>query len=111
EALTGDQGPVEAMREAFERRRNRIIQLFEEMESVRCLNPKGAFYVFPDFGSYGLSCTTLAELILKKTGVTSVPGDAFGRAYNHSLRFSYATSLEVIEKGLGLLSEFLPSLK
>ncbi|MFX1601982.1 MAG: pyridoxal phosphate-dependent aminotransferase [Promethearchaeota archaeon] len=111
EALTGDQSHVEAMRAAFEKRRNRAVQLFEEMEGVRCMNPKGAFYAFPDFSSFGLSCGTLAELILKKTGVTTVPGDAFGKAYNRHLRFSYATSLDVIEEGLGLLSEYLPSLR
>ncbi|UCH03526.1 MAG: pyridoxal phosphate-dependent aminotransferase [Candidatus Thorarchaeota archaeon] len=111
EALTGDQSRVEAMRAAFESRRNRIVQLLEEMEGVHCVNPRGAFYAFPDFSSFGLSCGTLAELILKKTGVTTVPGDAFGKAYNRHLRFSYATSLQVIEEGLGLLSEYLPSLR
>ncbi len=111
EALNGDQSQVEAMREAFENRRNRTIQLFGEMEGVHCVNPQGTFYAFPDFSSFGLSCGTLAELILKKTGVTTVPGDAFGKAYGRHLRFSYATSLEVIEEGLGRLSQYLPSLR
>jgi aspartate/methionine/tyrosine aminotransferase len=111
EALTGDQSDLESMRAAFEKRRNRTVQLFEEMPGVSCVSPKGAFYAFPDFSSYGLSCGTLAELILKKTGVTTVPGDTFGKAYNRHLRFSYATSLEIIEEGLGLLSQYLPSLK
>jgi aspartate/methionine/tyrosine aminotransferase len=74
------------------------------------VNPKGAFYVFPDFSTYGLSSNTLAELILKKTGVTSTPGILFGKNYDQHLRFSYATSLEEIKEGLSQLGEFLLTL-
>ncbi len=110
EALSGDQSHVEAMRTAFEARRNRIIALLSEMEGVSCAKPKGAFYVFPDFSSHGLSSTTLAELILMKTGVTTVPGISFGEKYDHMLRFSYATALETIEEGLAELVKFLATL-
>ncbi|MFQ5832308.1 MAG: pyridoxal phosphate-dependent aminotransferase [Candidatus Thorarchaeota archaeon] len=110
EALSGDQSHVEGMRSAFEQRRDRITALLSDMEGVSCAKPKGAFYVFPDFSNYGLSSTTLAELILMKTGVTTVPGIAFGEKYDHMLRFSYATGLETIEEGFGELAGFLTTL-
>ncbi len=110
EALSGDQSHVEAMRTAFEERRNRITALLSDIEGVSCARPKGAFYVFPDFSNYGLSSTTLAELILMKTGVTTVPGVSFGEKYDHMLRFSYATALETIEKGIAELAKFLATI-
>jgi aspartate/methionine/tyrosine aminotransferase len=58
-----------------------------------------------------LSSNALAELILKKTGVVTAPGAIFGNESDNHLRFSYATSLEIIEEGLNKLAEFLPSIK
>ena len=80
------------------------------MPGIQCVNPKGAFYVFPDFSTYGLSSNTLAELVLKKTGITSTPGIAFGKNYDDHLRFSYATEISEIKEGLAKLSEFLLTL-
>jgi aspartate/methionine/tyrosine aminotransferase len=99
------------MREQFGRRRDRIKQKLSEMEDVECLTPHGAFYVFPDFSAYGLSSLALAELILKKTGVVTAAGSIFSEDASSHLRFSYATSMEIIEEGLDKLAEFLPMIK
>ena len=109
-ALNGDQSSIKMMVKAYQKRRDEITNIFNNMDGIFCINPTGAFYVFPDFSAYNLSSSTLAELILKKTGVTSTPGISFGKDYDNHLRFSYATDLSVIEEGLRVLSEYLPTL-
>ena len=109
-ALEGDQSHITMMREAYEARRNYMVERFRQMDNVECENPQGAFYAFPDFNSYGLSSNTLAELILMKAGISTAPGSVFGREYDGYLRFCYAASQETIEQGLDLLESFLPSI-
>jgi len=111
EALRGDQASIEKMRDAYQKRRDVITQLFRDLDGISCMTPKGAFYVFPDFSEYNLSSTTLAELLLKKVGVVGTPGIAFGKAYDSYLRFSYSASMSDIQEGITKLSEYLPSLK
>jgi aspartate/methionine/tyrosine aminotransferase len=110
EALKGDQSFIKEMTTEYQKRRDIITNIFSKMPGVQCVNPKGAFYVFPDFSTYNLSSNTLAELILKKVGVTSTPGIAFGKNFDNHLRFSYATELSEIEEGLSQLGEFLLTL-
>ncbi len=110
EALTGDQNSIKKMTADYQKRRDVITRIFCSMPGVQCINPKGAFYVFPDFSTYGFSSNTLAELILKKVGITSTPGIVFGKFYDSHLRFSYATELSEIKEGLGKLADFLLTL-
>jgi len=110
EALNGDQASIDVMVREYHTRRDEITRLFNEIEGVSCVSPKGAFYVFPDFKKYGVSSTTLAELILKKTGVCCTPGIAFGAKYDSHLRFSYPISLSEIREGMNKLAQFLPTL-
>ena len=110
-ALTGDQSSIDRMIEEYQKRRDVITRLFNEIEGIACLNPKGAFYVFPNFGEYGLSSATLAELFLIKTGICTTPGGVFGEKYDSYLRFSYSASLEDIEEGIAVLAEFLPTIR
>ena len=107
EALTGDQSCVEDMKAAFKERRDFIVKLMNELPGVTCAVPGGAFYVFPDFSSYlgkvangqKLKDTfDISEYILGCASVVTVPGDGFG-APGH-IRFSYATSTDIIEKGI-----------
>ena len=107
EALTGDQSCVEEMKAAFRERRDFIIKLMNNLPGVTCAVPGGAFYVFPDFSSYlgkvangqKLKDTfDISEYILGCANVVTVPGDGFG-APGH-IRFSYATSTDIIEKGI-----------
>ncbi|MCJ7817841.1 MAG: aminotransferase class I/II-fold pyridoxal phosphate-dependent enzyme, partial [Candidatus Thorarchaeota archaeon] len=110
-ALSGDQTSVELMVEEYQKRRDVITNLFNEIEGIACLNPMGAFYVFPDFTEYGLSSATLAELFLKKIGICASPGGVFGNRYDNYLRFSYAASLEDIKEGMAVLTDFLPTIR
>jgi aspartate aminotransferase len=111
EALRGSQDPVQRMVSEYQKRRDEITRIFCEMDGIECVNPKGAFYVFPDFSEWGLSSMTLAELILKKSGVTATPGGVFGADYDNYLRFSYALSTEDIREGLSQMSKFLDTLR
>ncbi|MHA1614490.1 MAG: pyridoxal phosphate-dependent aminotransferase [Candidatus Thorarchaeota archaeon] len=111
EAITGDQNALDLMIWEYQKRRDLITGLFNEIEGLECLNPQGAFYVFPNFTEYGLSSETLAELFLKKVGICASPGRVFGKKYDGFLRFSYATPLEDIKEGIAKLAEFLPTIR
>ena len=118
EALLGDQSCVEDMKRAFKERRDLIVDLLNEVEGVTCRVPGGAFYVFPDFSYYlGMSSKDkllkdtfdISEYILDCAKVVTVPGDGFG-APGH-IRFSYATSTEIIKKGIRKVESALKKLK
>lgn len=111
EAITGDQNDLDLMVWEYQKRRDLITGLFNDIEGLECLNPQGAFYVFPNFTEYGLSSETLAELFLKKVGICASPGKVFGKKYDGFLRFSYAAPLEDIKEGIAKLAEFLPTIR
>jgi aspartate aminotransferase len=109
EALTGPQESVAAMRREFERRRDAVVKGLRAIPGVRCGLPEGAFYVYPNVGSYlkqdGLGDTiVLAEKLLDEAHVALVPGVAFGT--REHLRISYAASQEQIDEGLRRLANF-----
>jgi len=116
-ALEGDQGCVEKMRLEYAKRRDYIVGRLRKIPGVSCGEPQGAFYVFPNVSSlYGkkyqgkaiTGSTMMAETLLEKAHIATVPGGGFGAdAY---IRLSYATSMEKIEKGLDRLEKFVKEL-
>lgn len=102
EAMAGPQDTVEAMREAFDGRRRKMVSMLADAPGVECVEPEGAFYVFP--GVEGVLNTTyptseaLAEGLLEEAGVAVVPGASFGAS--GFLRLSYALSEEDLERGV-----------
>ena len=110
-ALTGSQASVLEMREAYQQRRDRVVELLNDIDGVDCVNPGGAFYAFPDFSHYNVDSVTLAEMLLRDIGVTCTPGLAFGENFDSYLRFSYATDLAIIEEGLNLVKDYVEKLK
>ena len=110
-ALTGPQEPVEAMRQAFDRRRKLIVEGLNAIPGFVTPTPQGAFYVYPDVTALlgrewaGVTPTTsleLADLILERAEVAAVPGEAFGPS--GYLRFSYALSDDDIREGVARLA-------
>jgi aspartate/methionine/tyrosine aminotransferase len=101
-ALRGPQDTVEQMREAFDSRRKLMFSLVSDIPGVACVEPQGAFYVFPDvrmaLDGRWASTDELATVILEEAGVALVPGESFG-APGH-LRLSYATGEAEIERGM-----------
>ncbi len=100
EAITGPQDMVDNMVSEFQRRRDFIVDGLNAIPGFSCLNPQGAFYVFPNITGTGMDSSQLANLILEKAGVALLPGNAFGPYGEGYLRLSYATSMENIQKGL-----------
>lgn len=114
EALEGDQSSVEAMRQQFEVRRNHLVERMNKIEGVSCIKPQGAFYVMMDmsgfvgktmYGHVIENDADFAALFLEKALVATVPCAAF--AAPNYLRWSYATSMENIDKGLDRLEKFI----
>jgi aspartate aminotransferase len=106
-ALVGSQEPTRRMREEFDRRRRFIVERLTAMAGVTCLNPQGAFYVFPNVsGTYGrrhgersvTNSTEFAAYLLDAARIAVVPGVEFGS--DAHIRISYATSMHNIEKGM-----------
>ena len=114
EALTGPQDSVETMRQEFEKRRDHLVERMNQVPGVSCLKPQGAFYVMMDmsgfvgkemYGHVIENDVDFAQLFLEKGLVATVPTSAF--AAPNYLRWSYATSLEQIDKGIDRLEKFI----
>jgi len=97
-ALDDGDEELERRVEAFQRRRDRMVERLTAIEGVSCTTPEGAFYVLPDWSARMQDDVALAEYLLQEARVATVPGSAFG-APGH-LRFSYPVSRERIDEGL-----------
>lgn len=104
-ALEMDEKEMEKMRQTFQKRRDIIVKKLNEIPGITCLNPDGAFYVFPNISGLGLDSMTLADKLLEEANVAVVPGVAFGADQN--VRLSYATSEENILEGLKRIEQFI----
>lgn len=100
---------VKAMLTAFDRRRKFLHGELNRIPGVSCLLAEGAFYLFPNVSSFGLKDLDFCGRLLDQEKVAAVPGSAFGA--EGYLRLSYATSDEIIAKGVSRLARFCASLK
>ena len=100
---------LEKMLAAFDRRRNLLHGLLTAIPGVTCVAAQGAFYLFPNISSFGLSSMDFCARLLEKEKVAVVPGSAFGA--EGYVRLSYATSDEIITKGAARLANFCRGLK
>ncbi len=106
-ALQGDQQCIADMRDEFNVRRDYVYGRISTMPNVTVTKPDGAFYVLVNIERTSLTSTNFADRLLSKQKVAVVPGIAFGN--DKTIRISYATSLDVIKKGLDRLEDFLRS--
>jgi aspartate aminotransferase len=114
-AVTGDLSAVAMMREAFDRRRQTMVGLLNDIPGVTCTEPEGAFYCFPSFqgalgrdlgdGRVATDTLQLAEIILEQAKVAIVPGEAFG-APGYA-RLSYALGDDDLVEGVTRIAKFL----
>lgn len=118
EALNGDQSCVSEMKDAFQRRRDYVLERLDKIDGIKCTVPNGAFYVFPDISKYlGKmngekkieSSMDLCLYLLEEGHIATVPGEAFGAPDN--IRISYATSDENLKKAMDRLENALANLK
>ena len=109
-AALKEAGPdVATMVKAFAERRERIYALMSAIPGVKCPKPEGAFYVFPDISSFGMTSLEFAQRLLEEHHVAVVPGIAFGD--DTCVRLSYACSMNNIEEGMRRFTAFCASLK
>src|SRR5208337_1060852 len=117
-ALTGPQDFTSVMRAEFDRRRKVVVDGLNAIEGICCLNPNGAFYAFPNVSKfYGRGVGTrrinssldMATYLLEEANIAAVPGEAFGD--DKYIRISYATSMDIIKKGLERMTDALFKLK
>ena len=119
EALNGTQDFMKERAMSFQERRNFVVKALNKIEGINCLNPDGAFYVFPSckslIGKKDLngkeinSDTDFVQSLLESSGVAVVQGSAFG--LEGFFRISYATSMKNLEKALEKISIFCKNLK
>ena len=120
-ALAAVEGPtdeLEKMRVEFDKRRKVMVKGLREIPGVKCVEPKGAFYAFPDLGVFIGKKTpegktidndgALCEYLIEAARVAVVPGSAFGAP--GYVRLSYATSMKNVEEGVRRMAEALPKL-
>lgn len=116
-ALGGKQHFISTMVAEFKKRKDFLVNSLREIEGVTCYDPRGAFYVFPNFkvvlgrkykGRVVDSSTTLTEILLDEFHTAVVPGVEFGK--EGYLRLSFATSMDVIKKGVERIKKAVASL-
>ena len=107
EALSGPQDWVDNVVAEFKKRRDLIVDALNSMPGFKCLKPLGAFYVFPNITGTGIDSRTLADKILYEAGVACLSGTSFGKYGEGYLRFSYANSMENIEKAMDRIKKIL----
>ncbi len=106
-ALTGPREPAERMVAAFAERRGYIIPALNALPGVRCVNPGGAFYAFPNITGTGLTSRTMQTRLLEEAGVATLSGTSFGAFGEGYLRLSYAASLEMLAEAVRRIGGFL----
>jgi len=96
-ALLSDQSCVKKMLEEYDRRRKMLVDGLNSIGGVKCQEPKGAFYAFPDLSSLGMNSIELAENLLLEEGICTVPGSVFGPGGEGHLRLSYGSTDKIVE--------------
>lgn len=109
EALRSGDGDIEEMRESYDARRRFLVDGLRSL-GLACFEPKGAFYVFPDIRSTGLSSEEFCERLLLQEKVAVIAGNAFGESGEGFVRCCYATCMQALDEALKRIGRFLSSL-
>jgi aspartate aminotransferase len=106
-ALNGPMDDVRAMIEEFRSRRALVVTGLNDLPGVSCVEPKGAFYAFPNISETGLKARDLQNQLLEEAGVAMLAGTAFGEYGEGYMRVSYANSPENITTALAKMRQLL----
>ncbi len=110
EALRAGDSDIEMMKAEYNRRRTLIYEGLRDI-GIECFEPRGAFYIFPKIGKFGLSSEEFCERLLYEHRCAIVPGTAFGKGGEGFARISYAYSVKHIKVALEKIKEFVETLK
>ena len=111
EALTGPQDQVQAVVSEYQVRRDVIVEGLNAIPGITCQRPQGAFYVFPNIKTFGISSSEMADLLLEKAGVAVLPGSSFGEYGEGYLRLTYSNSIENIQRAIHQIGEAVKGLR
>ena len=100
DALKDREGNTARMVREFARRRDQFVRRLNEVPGFRCQPPEGAFYAWVEITGTGLSAEELCRILLEDAGVAAIPGAAFGRAGKDFTRFSFASSIAILEEAV-----------
>ncbi|MEL6813566.1 MAG: pyridoxal phosphate-dependent aminotransferase [Cyanobacteria bacterium J06598_3] len=107
-ALTTPSDSIDVMLSAFTQRRRVIMDLVNSIDGLSCVEPKGAFYLLVDISQVSKDSVAFCSKLLDEKYVAAIPGVAFGA--EGTIRVSYATALDTIERGLGRIEGFVSAL-
>ena len=107
EALEGSQVQVERMIKEFQKRKNFMVKELNKINNIQCVNPGGAFYVFPKIFKENYNSKQISHDLLEKKFLATVPGSSFGAKGEGFLRLSYASKIENLKKAIYLIKEFM----
>lgn len=110
QALKNGDNDIEYMKAEYNRRRTYIVEGLRNI-GIECFEPKGAFYVWPNIGKFGLTSEEFCERLLYEQGVAIVPGTAFGACGEGFARISYAYSIKHISQALERMEKFVNKLR
>lgn len=110
EALHGPQDFVAQMTKEYQHRRDRMWELVNAIPGIHAEKPQGAFYLFPNITSFGLSSREIATRLIDEAGVAILPGRDFGAGGEGYIRLVFAVSMEIIEQGMEKLASWFGSL-
>ena len=110
-ALSDCAEDVEAMRKEYQRRKDYVVKALNEIDGISCNNPHGAFYIFVNIKSLGMTSMEVAEYLLDNAKIALVPGSAFGSEGEGYLRISYACSYEDLQEACARIKKAVEELK
>ena len=105
EALKGPKNEILKIINEFEKRKNFIFKELNKLEKIKCFEPGGAFYAFPNISKTKMSGKEFSDIALNKYGVALVPGSSFGESADDFIRISYANSIDNIKEAIYRISK------
>ncbi|MBK8904753.1 MAG: pyridoxal phosphate-dependent aminotransferase [Anaerolineaceae bacterium] len=109
-ALTGPQDNIAMMRDAYQQRRDFMVNALNRIDGVECRSIEGAFYLFPRFPKSQKNSLELADALLEHAQIAATPGIAFGQSGEGHLRFAISTALDDLERAAERLAKVAPFL-
>jgi aspartate/methionine/tyrosine aminotransferase len=103
-ALTGPQNDTKKMKLEYQKRRDYFVDALNRIPGFKCAIPDGAFYVFVDISEHNEDDWAFAEFLIKDVKISCIPGSSFGPSGRGFIRFSYATSMAVLEEAIEKLT-------
>ena len=95
------------MKNAYQERRDILVDGLNDIKGIKCVKPEGAMYVFPNIQGTGMSSNAFADFALEKAGIALLPGNNFGKAGEGYVRMCYVNSKKKIHDAIAILRNAL----